>query len=325
MRIPDYPDYEIFEDSRIYSYKTNKFLRFSINSDGYLVLNLRGVEQKLLLVHRLVATCFIPNPENKPFVNHLDGNKQNDHVSNLEWSTAKENTEHAIKLKLINNQGENASFSKLTDADVLFIRNSTISIYKLAERFGVSAGTIYSARHSVNWAHLPKTDIHSKKTISLLTDELKQEIIFRKVAKQSQTSICKELRLTPSVVSSFLNKKTFIDFIPIMTKNAFVIVPPEKLFFFLEWHNNAFREDWTLEKIAEENNFEIVSTHERRKEVLELSKSSPEPFSFLCLFSKGTYNQINFLHHYTHLVEKEEDIIEAWKDFNYFNELHPWK
>lgn len=144
MRIPDYPDYEIFEDSRIYSYKTNKFLRFSINSDGYLVLNLRGVEQKLLLVHRLVATCFIPNPENKPFVNHLDGNKQNDHVSNLEWSTAKENTEHAIKLKLINNQGENASFSKLTDADVLFIRNSTISIYKLAERFRICWDNLFS-------------------------------------------------------------------------------------------------------------------------------------------------------------------------------------
>ena len=327
MRIPNYPDYEIFEDARIYSYKSNKFLKPSINAGGYLVLNLRGVEQRLFLLHRLVAACFIPNPENKPFVNHIDGNKQNDHVSNLEWSTAKENTIHAVRLKLINNRGENASFSKLTDDDVMFIRDSQNSLDNLSNKFDVSKSAIYSARHSINWAHLPKTVIHSKKAIFHLTDELKQKIIFRKVGGQSQALICKELQLSPSVVSSFLNKKTFMDFTPIKAKNAYIIVPPEKLFFLQEWYNNNFREDWTLERIAEENGFEIVSSLERRKELITLSNSETHinPCSFLCLFSPGTYKQINFLWHYTHLVEREEEMLEAWKDFTYYNQLHPWK
>ena len=71
---------------------------------GYLIVNLykdkKGLSQK---VHRLVAQAFIPNPENKPTVNHKDGNKQNNCVSNLEWATIKEQNNHALKLGLMEN------------------------------------------------------------------------------------------------------------------------------------------------------------------------------------------------------------------------------
>ena len=59
-------------------------------------------QQELFYVHHLVAGAFIPNPMNKPFINHKDGNKLNNDISNLEWVTASENTQHAYESGLMN-------------------------------------------------------------------------------------------------------------------------------------------------------------------------------------------------------------------------------
>ena len=69
-----------------------KILKGGLNQDGYYAVDLQGV--KTNLVHRLVAEAFIVNPLCKPCVNHIDGDKTNNHVSNLEWVTSKENTQH---------------------------------------------------------------------------------------------------------------------------------------------------------------------------------------------------------------------------------------
>lgn len=79
----------------------SKVLRPSVATTGYLTVELyKGKSRKRVYVHRLVASAFIPNPVGKPEINHVDGNKQNNNVTNLEWVTTSENTRHAINNNL---------------------------------------------------------------------------------------------------------------------------------------------------------------------------------------------------------------------------------
>ena len=79
-----------------------QFLKTHKDEDGYERINLQtdNRKSKRFGVHRLVACAFISNPENKPTVNHIDGNKQNNHVSNLEWATHQEQSDHAASTGL---------------------------------------------------------------------------------------------------------------------------------------------------------------------------------------------------------------------------------
>lgn len=76
--------------------RSERILRHGINSSGYPLVSLQNNKfKKSLAVHRLVATAFIENPTNKPCVNHIDGNKSNNMIDNLEWVSFSENNNHA--------------------------------------------------------------------------------------------------------------------------------------------------------------------------------------------------------------------------------------
>ena len=94
--------YQISDKGRVKSLRTGRILRGKINSSGYLqyVFSVNGIEKKFY-AHRLVAEAFIPNINNLPEVNHIDGNKLNNVVNNLEWCSRQKNYEHAIKKGLI--------------------------------------------------------------------------------------------------------------------------------------------------------------------------------------------------------------------------------
>ena len=96
--------YEVSNMGRVKSlhYGKERILRMPDNSAGYRNVELENKAPQRKLVHRLVAEAFIPNPMNLPVVNHLDGDKHNNCVSNLEWCTYRQNTLHAIKLGLFN-------------------------------------------------------------------------------------------------------------------------------------------------------------------------------------------------------------------------------
>lgn len=93
MKTIGFSNYSITEDGRVYSHLTNKFLKKSMMSSGYEKVHIKNDEGNLKnqSVHRAVAALYVPNPENKPFVNHIDENKLNNHYTNLEWVTGSEN------------------------------------------------------------------------------------------------------------------------------------------------------------------------------------------------------------------------------------------
>lgn len=117
----------------------------------------RQGKKKYASIHRLVAEAFIPNPEGKKQVNHIDGNKQNNNVSNLEWVTPSENIIHSYNTGLNTHYGEKSPRSKLTHEQVCEIRNTYIKGRRgygwkaLADKYGVSKRTIGSIITGTTW------------------------------------------------------------------------------------------------------------------------------------------------------------------------------
>ena len=99
--IEGYPDYMVSDKGNIMSLKhgKTKLLKLKTNSFNYHTVGLfANNKRKSFLVHRLVACAFIHNPKNKPCINHKDGNKKNNCVSNIEWCTNKENNFHRYRV-----------------------------------------------------------------------------------------------------------------------------------------------------------------------------------------------------------------------------------
>ncbi len=137
-----------------------KYLSLCIDSCGYHPITLckNGVVKKTR-IHRLVAQMFVENPHQRTNINHKDGNKINNHYTNLEWVTPKQNSDHAWKMGLIgknHTRGEKHPSSKLTWSKVNKIRNlyptGKYTTRKLAEMFGLKGhGSILSVIHYRTW------------------------------------------------------------------------------------------------------------------------------------------------------------------------------
>lgn len=92
-KVEDYPDYEVSNLGDVRNTCKGKIRKISKSFHGYRIIH---IKPKTILVHRLVAKAFIPNPENKPHVNHKNSDRFDSRVENLEWCTHKENMNHAL-------------------------------------------------------------------------------------------------------------------------------------------------------------------------------------------------------------------------------------
>lgn len=94
--VTHFPDFEVSKLGRVRRIGSAKTMKLSVIQHGYRTVGLiRGAVKNRIVVHLVVAQAFLPNPNRKSHVNHRDGKKQNNRLSNLEWTTVKENNEHA--------------------------------------------------------------------------------------------------------------------------------------------------------------------------------------------------------------------------------------
>lgn len=116
--IIEYPNYQVSDNGRIRNIKTNKILKPSVNSNGYLRVTLsKNGKAKQFSVHRLVAGAFIPNDSNYPQVNHKDENKQNNNINNLEWCDNRYNTRYSNSRAVFGYDGQSIiEYDAISDA-----------------------------------------------------------------------------------------------------------------------------------------------------------------------------------------------------------------
>ena len=220
--IPGTTGYYATEDGDIFSTNNSirgesmKQLKSRVNNCGYLQIMLGNngglkFKNKLCSIHRLIATTFISNPENKPQVNHKNGNKSDNRVENLEWSTASENIQHAIATGLLlAAKGEDQGSSKITNKEAITLIDRILNgatNEELALEFDLHSRYISLIRHKKRWAWLWeshfKGKVAKKSFKDLKKDVIDRDLITKEVLTTTEpcSSIAKRHKIDKSVLT----------------------------------------------------------------------------------------------------------------------------
>lgn len=136
-----------------------KKLRLDSDKNGYSIVsfyvNGKCIRKK---AHRIVALAFVPNPENKPEVNHKNGIRSDNNASNLEWLTHKENMQHSFlylnRPRVLGLKGEQNPQSKLSGSQILDIRNTKGTLKNIATKYNVTTSLISQIKLRKSWKHI---------------------------------------------------------------------------------------------------------------------------------------------------------------------------
>lgn len=152
MKYKDIGKYIVYTDGRVYSKISNKFMKHCMTKAGYYMLG-----SKLGSVHRLVAKTFIGDIPLGMEVNHIDGDKTNNDLSNLEIVTKSENLKHAFQIGIKTNLGSRNAMSKLTEPDVEKICELLLSGYdneSIASLYSLHPRYVSLIRGHKRWGHI---------------------------------------------------------------------------------------------------------------------------------------------------------------------------
>lgn len=129
-------NYSVTEDGCIINNKTGRNMKICVNR-GYQVVSIYINKKRFTTkVHRIIAECYLDNPSNYDYVNHKDGNKLNNNLSNLEWCTHKHNMQHAYNTGL--NKGRQRKLTKDNCSDIIEAYNAGINQATIAKHYSVS-------------------------------------------------------------------------------------------------------------------------------------------------------------------------------------------
>ncbi len=146
--------YDATESGEIINIFTSRIMKQRINHNGYKEVSLvSGRRQFKYKVHRIIATKYIPNPDKKPFINHIDTIKVNNHYTNLEWVTTEENNLHSHN---------NGSIEYPLNNNIIEIINMYNAGHKadtIASKFNVSNATISLIINGHTYKHISRTKI----------------------------------------------------------------------------------------------------------------------------------------------------------------------